>query len=1368
MGKPVSYLIIGNGIAGVTAAETLRSVDRNSTITIVADDPFPVYYRPALKDFLGGRIPEKKLWARPNTFYQKQRVRFIPGRVLQLHPAQHLVQLQNGDQLEYSKLLLANGACPRQLTCSGLDLAGVSTLRTVADYQEILRRLPNTSRVVICGSGTLALESAETLRRQGYSVTHLLRKHTLWSEILDATASDIVLQEERREGIDVRTGEAITEIVGKRGQVTAVVTTSGARIPCDLLLIAIGIAPNIDFIQASGIACSRGVKVDAAMRTNAPDIYAAGDVIETTDVMTGQTRVPGQWFPAIQQARTAAYSMLDQFDSNRPSTFYNATFLYGLDFVALGITLQPERQQYYQEIVAEPGPLSYRKILLKDGIPMGALLLGDREHALSLKRAIDHRVPLTPILDRLFATDFRLDDWLDKQNIPEAIVDNNRHFSKNIVFSAYLVPLLDPRVTVSLKETPLSAQLQSALIGRQVGATLHIEHSSVSRHHAEISSGNGQYVLRDMGSSNGTFVNNVPLPLNKTHSLRHDDKVRFGDVQFRFQLRTQSSSTDVQNIVEQAENIFQHIYDSQLHSDTTRIIPEAALAEVKDKPSFVLLAKDTDLRIIPVSYDQFMGKRLTIGRDKDNMVVLKDTAVSRQHAEILGAPDGFYIRDLNSSNGVFVNQVKINNPYHLTNGDRIVIGNTLIYCSFPQIGGQAVSASPSPLPTVKTRALPGENSEQATGKPPIVAGLGHRTDIQTLSDKRLQFEIDMCIGCDRCMGTCPIPMSSTVHIADLNQATVSDEVATHIRRFTHECIMCGSCVPVCPVDNHRDLLMLSLKQRLGVPWNGDVDIHRVTNALPPGWSVPLLISRLREQPILSDIQLVPENYLLHLFASSQLLALEAGATLLREGEYGRDLYFLLEGRLSVSTPEVGNKELQIAIINRGEYTGEYGMLTGQPHHTTVRTTTPALVLQVPEQVMQHLMELVPQARHFFEQFNNARSIEGILKRMALFQGVSDANIRALVEQTRVQPYDRDECLFTEDDKGAVARRPARETLHIMLEGFVKVSRLTTAGTGQNKSNERIIAYRQGGDYFAGGLDLLGDGRAATVSAITRTRVAEVPRSALLALFKRYPEVNQRFALRLREYIESSASAQSAIFEEGLLKPYMPQSTPADSTVRAGLHSLINEGVVEGTEVLVIDLDKCIHCNECEEACERRHGHSRMNRKGMVVENISIATACRQCQDPVCMLCSRAGIARRPNGEVYITESCIGCGICAERCPYGAISIVNLNEEPVEASSWKRFGSFFTKGNGKERTRKYLPMANGTLLMSKSVSSGPLDFSQPPDGYDELRKKIAIKCDLCAGYSDQACVQACPTGAAIRVQPTKFFGSTEEILRRRAH
>jgi Fe-S-cluster-containing hydrogenase component 2/CRP-like cAMP-binding protein len=640
-----------------------------------------------------------------------------------------------------------------------------------------------------------------------------------------------------------------------------------------------------------------------------------------------------------------------------------------------------------------------------------------------------------------------------------------------------------------------------------------------------------------------------------------------------------------------------------------------------------------------------------------------------------------------------------------------------------------------------------------------VVGIEHRLDLRPLTEDLIRFEIDMCIGCDRCMRACPIPMSSTVNIADLNRATISDDIAPHVALFTDECVMCGSCVPVCPVDNHRDLLMLSLKQRLGVSWDGTVDMRRVLNFLPPGWNPPLLLNRLREQPMFSDAQLVPENYLLHMVATSKILTLMPGAVVMHEGEFGREMYFILEGRFELSSRGFDGEDLPVAILRRGEYMGEHGMLTGQQRNATVRAQTAAVILEVPEQVMQRLIEIVPAVRRFFEQLNIARSIEAILRRMALFQGISASDIHMVAEQTEVKAYERDERLFSE---GGGSPAPARESLHLLLDGFVKVARRTSPGTGRDKTDERIIAYRQGGDYFAGGLDLLGDGRAVTVTAITRTRVAEVPRSVLMSIFMRYPEVSQRFNMRLQQYRDAAAAAQTGFFDP-LAHTHTELVNPhSDAGARAGLRSLVSEGVIEGTEVLVIDLDKCIHCNECEEACARRHGHSRMNRKGMIVGNISIATACRQCQDPVCMLCSRAGIARLPSGEVYITESCIGCGICAERCPYDNISIMTLEDEFESRSSLNQFGDFFKKGAGKERGRKSLP------ILQSAAAPGPLSIQEPVNAFGEIRKKLAIKCDLCAGYDNQACVQACPTGAAIRVQPTTFFGSTEDILRRRAH
>src|SRR6266496_4041907 len=327
------------------------------------------------------------------------------------------------------------------------------------------------------------------------------------------------------------------------------------------------------------------------------------------------------------------------------------------------------------------------------------------------------------------------------------------------------------------------------------------------------------------------------------------------------------------------------------------------------------------------------------------------------------------------------------------------------------------------------------------GKQPFLVGMSHRTDVQPLTEEAVRFEIDMCIGCDRCMHACPVPLSAMVNIADLNRATISDEIAPHVARFTDECVMCGSCVPVCPVDNHRDLLMLSLKQRLGVSWDGTVDMSRVLNFLPSGWNQSLLLSRLREQPMFSDAQLVPENYLLHMIASSKILMLMPGAVVMHEGEFGREIYLILEGRFSLSSMGSGGGDMQVAILRRGEYMGEHGMLTGQQRNVTARAQTAAVVLEVPEQVMQRLMEIVPAVKQFFDHLSTTRSIESILKRMALFQGVAAADIRNVAEHTEVKGYERDERLFSEG--GGSAGVPARESLHLLLDGFVKVARRTT-------------------------------------------------------------------------------------------------------------------------------------------------------------------------------------------------------------------------------------------------------------------------------------------------------------------------------------
>jgi len=738
-----TYVIIGNGIAGATAAEILRAEDSAATIAMIADEPIPVYYRPALKDYLGGRINEDKLWARPTSFYQDQAIRFLPERVIGIQPAQHSLQLQSGRQLGYDRLLLANGARPARLNCPGLQFDGVYTLRNVADYQALLEQLNKTRRVVVVGSGTLALETIETLRHRNYDITHIVRRNTIWSEVLDMTASDLVLQQERRDGVDVRLEEEVVEIIGKQGLVSGVVTKRGEQIACETVIIAIGIEPIIDFIKKSGIACGRGVRVDEQMRTNAPDIYAAGDVLETKDTMTGRTRVIGQWYPAIQQARAAAYSMLDLLDDKRlfsASTFYNATFLYGLDFASVGITNAPG----FQEIVAEPKARTYRKVLLKEGVPVGMLALGDRKQVLAFKRAIDHRVNLQSVASTLFTDNFKLSAWLDSQGVPPALLGASRQGDVAMKRAAYAdsapvagnmtsgqqpltEALLVPIDTTSNMPTEIRlSQTKMMTVGRQAGVFLLIDEATVSRRHAEISWANGQYILLDLGSSNGTFVNNVRLEPTSTYVLKANDIVLFGKVaKYNFIVRVVNGQVkrlpvsspslvdvtrmDVKIIAGDANKLGQPILNadgSLLLPGATMPLPAAVVATLKNSAALVVLTGDmtSDGKRPPMIFMLKEGKSTIIGREENVDIKLADPVVSRQHAEVFPSPTGCYIRDLGSSNGLMINQVKIGNAYHLSHNDCITLGGSVLYFvdlrAMPDVTFRAQAMDPPRAPII--------------------------------------------------------------------------------------------------------------------------------------------------------------------------------------------------------------------------------------------------------------------------------------------------------------------------------------------------------------------------------------------------------------------------------------------------------------------------------------------------------------------------------------------------------------------------------------------------------------------------------------------------------------------------------------------
>jgi NADPH-dependent 2,4-dienoyl-CoA reductase/sulfur reductase-like enzyme len=624
MAERLSYVIVGNGIAGVTAAETVRQEQPSAEITIIAETPTPACHRPSLKDYLAGRVEEDVLFARRPSFYADKGLRFLLDRVVDIDVGRHQLALRRGQSIGYDRLLLATGARARRLTCPGSDLAGVLTLRSVTDYQVALRFLEIARRVVVYGGGPLALETVDTLRQGGLRVTHLLRRRKLWADMLDRTASELILHQEQEAGVEVRVEDEIAEIIGKSGRVQGIITRNGARIPCDLLIVAIGSEPVIDCIKASGIVCERGVTVDHAMRSSVADVYAAGDVAETLDPLTGRMRIPGQWYPAMQQGRAAAYGMMGMLDALRllhTAPYSNAylrpinTFsFFGFDIAAVGLT--SVSAPAYSEVMADLQTHIYSKAWLKNGVPVGMLSFDGQRDTLAFKRAIDHAVDLTPVASCLFERDFKLQNWLDGQKVPapvlavrktrtnapglatttparsfrrqfapaaplielpdadedegektmeiKLVANSNPYILPVIPSAAFLAPLLpartaqllvagndidstptmmlnsqDPDMTAAPEHThtPIS-QAEALTIGRESSSKLVINHQSISRHHAAITCTNGAYFLRDMGSRNGTFINETRLDPDRDYLLKPRDHIRIGNlINYQFLLR---------------------------------------------------------------------------------------------------------------------------------------------------------------------------------------------------------------------------------------------------------------------------------------------------------------------------------------------------------------------------------------------------------------------------------------------------------------------------------------------------------------------------------------------------------------------------------------------------------------------------------------------------------------------------------------------------------------------------------------------------------------------------------------------------------------------------------------------------------------
>jgi 3-phenylpropionate/trans-cinnamate dioxygenase ferredoxin reductase component len=330
-----SFIIVGGGLAGALAAETLREEGFDGRITLLGEEPHRPYERPPLsKDYLQGKADRDTIFAHPEPWYADHAVELRLGTaVTSLDPALRTVTTASGVQLGYDKLLLTTGSTPRRLSAPGADLDGVRYLRSVDDSERIKTGFANAHRVAIIGAGWIGLETAAAARNAGLDVTLLERSQLPLLHVLGPETAPIFADLHRDHGVDLRSQVAVAELSGTNGAVTAVILSNGSRIDADMVLVGVGITPNTQLAAQAGLKIDNGIIVDEHLRTSDVNIFAAGDVANAYNPRLGRHIRVEHWANARRQGATAGKAMLgqDAVDA-RPSYFFTDQYDLSMEY----------------------------------------------------------------------------------------------------------------------------------------------------------------------------------------------------------------------------------------------------------------------------------------------------------------------------------------------------------------------------------------------------------------------------------------------------------------------------------------------------------------------------------------------------------------------------------------------------------------------------------------------------------------------------------------------------------------------------------------------------------------------------------------------------------------------------------------------------------------------------------------------------------------------------------------------------------------------------------------------------------------------------------------------------------------------------
>jgi NAD(P)H-nitrite reductase large subunit len=404
----------------MAAVEAIRERDQQAQIVIFCEELHDFYSRPGLAYLLTGSIPEGQLFPRTSQELDALNVDIRHQRVVGITPHERRILLEDSSHEGYDRLLLAVGAKAVLPRLEGVDLTGVVTLDTLDDARHILKLARRSRRAVVIGGGITALELAEGLASRGLQTHYLLRGDRYWRGVLDRDEADIVERGLAEEGVQIHHNTEVARIIGRNGKVAGVELAGGDRLRCEIVAIAIGIRPQTGIAEQAGLSTDRGVLVDEHMRTSAEQIYAAGDVAQVFDPVSGEHVLDSLWWVARQQGAVAGANMSGASEMYHKPIAFNVTRIGGQAVTIIGALGQKNGEAGDPDTVAiargdsetwrvnqetfsveqQSGECRVR-IVVGEQCINGALVMGDQFLSKPLQDLISARVDIGPIRTRL-------------------------------------------------------------------------------------------------------------------------------------------------------------------------------------------------------------------------------------------------------------------------------------------------------------------------------------------------------------------------------------------------------------------------------------------------------------------------------------------------------------------------------------------------------------------------------------------------------------------------------------------------------------------------------------------------------------------------------------------------------------------------------------------------------------------------------------------------------------------------------------------------------------------------------------------------------------------------------------------------------